>query len=221
MSVRRLVLDIETQQDFFHPHGSCYRPDSLAVAWRISRLFGWIRSEGISVVSTVLRLLHGELGPMGVAPHCISDTFGERKVPLTVLDRRINFGLRNEAHLPADALKDYQQLIFEKRHTDIFRHARAERLITRLELCTFILCGAGLAGGIAEAALGLRYRGFAVIVASDAVLDLGSDQAKMARKRMEAKGAIFLPTRRIIATGVPKRRRLPPARRAARHMLHR
>ena len=137
---------------------------------------------------------------MGVAPHCISDTFGERKVPLTVLDRRINFGLRNEAHLPADALKDYQQLIFEKRHTDIFHHARIERLISETEPTEIIICGAGVGQGIVEAAIGLQARGFGVVIAKDAVLDLDAPNQYMPVERMRAKGCLFHSTDDIIAT---------------------
>ena len=199
MNAGRLVLDLETQRDFFHPEGSCYRPDSLAVAWRICRLFGWVRSKGITVVSTLLRLPHGELGPMGANPHCITDTEGERKLLPTVLDRRINFGLRNVAHLPNNVLDDYQQLIFEKRHTDIFHHARIERLITEIGPTQVIICGAGIGQGIVEAAIGLRARGFDVVIAKDAALDLEAPNQYMPVERMRAKGCLFHATEDIIA----------------------
>jgi nicotinamidase-related amidase len=199
MSIGRVVLDLETQRDFFHPEGTCYRPDSLAVAWRICRLFGWVRSERITVISTVLRLPHGEVGPMSADPHCITDSKGERKLLPTVLDRRINFGLRNVAHLPNGVLDDYQQLIFEKRHTDIFHHARIERLITEIGPTEVIICGAGLGQGIVEAAIGLQARRFDVIIAKDAVLDLDAPNQYMPIERMRAKGCLFHSTEDIIA----------------------
>ena len=199
MTSRRLVLDLETQRDFFHPEGSCYRPDSLAVAWRICRLFSWVRSEGITVVSTLLRLPHGELGPMSASPHCITETEGERKLLPTVLDRRINFGLRSVAHLPDNVLEDYQQLIFEKRHTDIFHHARLERLITEIGPSEVIICGAGVGQGVVEAAIGLRARHFDVVIAKDAVLDLVAPNQYMPVERMRAKGCLFHVTEDIIA----------------------
>jgi isochorismate hydrolase len=128
-------------------------------------------------------------------------------MPETILSARVNLGLRNTTDLPSSLFEDYQQVIFEKRHTDIFLHARAERLITELPNATFILCGAGLAQGIVQAAVGLRNRGLGVILAEDAVLDLNDPMAEMSRRRMEAKGVIFAPTQKIILPSVVKGKR--------------
>ena len=116
----------------------------------------------------------------------------------TILPRHIDFGLRNVTDLPGDLFAQYRQVIFEKRATDIFAHSRAERMITELGGGTFVICGAGLAHGIVEAAVGLRSRGFGVILATDAVLSLPGEKIEMAFRRMEAKGVIFAPTEKII-----------------------
>jgi len=216
MEPRRFVLDLEAQRDFFDPDGACYRPDSLAVARAIGRLFDWIRAEGISVISTVLRLPSGELGPMSCHYHCITGTVGEQKLPRTVLDSRINFGIRNVTDLPGSVLADYQQVIFEKRHTDIFKHARLERLLTERQPATVILCGAGVGQGIVEAAIGLRSRRVHVIAASDAILDLDAPNQYMPVERMRAKGVLFVPVDDIIAA--PAHHPLHPAH--ARHVNH-
>ncbi len=212
MRLGTIVLDIETQRDFFDPKGACYRPESLAVARQVHRLFGWARAYRVPVLSTVLRLSHGELGPMGVHPHCITGTRGEQKLPTTVLRDRINFGLRNVTDLPADVLDDHQQLIFEKRHTNIFQHARIERLLTELTNVTFIVCGAGVGQGIVEAVVGLRGRRFSVVVAKDAVLDLDAPNQYLPHERMKAKGAVYLPTSDII---LPEPKAAPAAARPA------
>ena len=194
MQYRRVLLDIETQREFFFPEGSFYSERAPAAAKNIRRLSAWACANGVPVISTVLRVRPHEIGPFGKRPHCVEGTNGERKLPGTVLPRRINFGLRNTTDLPARVLRRYQQVVFEKRATDIFAHARLERLITELPPATFVVCGAGVAKGIVQAVIGLRYRGFGVIVAKDAVLDLGDELAEMAYLRMEAKGAIFVPT---------------------------
>jgi len=204
MKFERILLDIETQRDFFDPGGSCYTRSASETAKRIYRLFAWVRSNRIPVISTALRVRSGEVGPLAKTPHCIENTDGERKLSRTLLPRRVNLGLRNITDLPRDIFDHYQQVIFEKRATDIFAHSRIERLITELQADTFVICGAGLARGIVEAAVGLRARGFGVIVAEDAVLDLEDPLAEMAYLRMEAKGVIFAPTDKIV---VPIRRR--------------
>ena len=202
-----VLLDIESQRDFFSPGGALRQPNSAAVYRQISRLFKWARANEIRVISTLLRLRPGQHGPLSPKPYCVDNTKGEQKMLRTTLARRINMGLRNTTDLPDHILQQYQQVIFEKRDADIFAHARIERLITELPPCTFVLCGAGVSTGIVQAAIGLRSRGFPVILASDAALTVAPDRAHMAHLRMAAKGVAYATTESIIAP-VAKPRRL-------------
>lgn len=195
----RILLDIETQRDFLQAGGTCYTKESSKVAKNIYSLFDWARKNDVPVISTVIRVRPGETGPVCDRPHCIEDTEGEQKLARTLLPRRLNLGLRNTTDLPVDLFDHYQQVIFEKRHTDIFAHVRLERLISELPMATFVICGAGITRGIVQAAIGLRSRGFGVIVASDAVVLLNEEFAEMANLRMAAKGVIFAPTSEITA----------------------
>jgi len=198
MKIDRILLDIETQRDLFLPGGSCYAKEAAPALRNIYRLFQWVRANRIPVLSTVLRVRRQERGPLAAVPHCVEGTDGERKIARTILPRRVNLGLRNSTDLPGDIFRRYQQVIFEKRDTDLLAHARAERLITELPPATFVVCGAGVAKGIFQAAVGLRTRGFGVI-AADALAGLGDDFAPMARLRMEAKGVVFATTEEIVA----------------------
>jgi nicotinamidase-related amidase len=204
-----IIMDIEAQRDFFCPGGSCYSGQARPAARNIHRLFAWARICHIPVVSTLLRVRRGEQGPLADVPHCVEGTVGEQKMPKTALGRRINLGLRNTTDLPDHIFRQHQQVIFEKRHTDIFAHARAERLITELPQTTFVLCGAGVAGGIFQAAVGLRNRGFGVILARDAVLEVRPAAAAMALLRMEAKGVAMIATENIIAPTLKPRKHRP------------
>ncbi|HUS92418.1 MAG TPA: isochorismatase family protein [Phycisphaerae bacterium] len=207
MELDRILLDIETQRDFFSPGGSLYTPQAARAARNVYHLFAWARVCHVPVISTVLRVRPDEIGPLADRPHCIEGTEGEQKLSKTVLARRINLGLRNTTDLPDHIFQHYQQVIFEKRHVDIFDHARAERLITELPKVTFVLCGAGVSSGILQAAVGLRNRGFGVILASDAVVAPRPNAAPMARLRMEAKGVICAPTEKIVSPRPGVRRR--------------
>jgi nicotinamidase-related amidase len=210
-SIERVLLDIETQRDFFCPGGSCYSSRALKTLKGVYELFDWARRESIPVLSTVLRVRPHTVGPLASVPHCQDGSWGEEKLPRTALPHRLNMGLLNTTDLPNHVLTKYPQVIIEKRETDLFAHARAERLITELPHTTFVICGAGLAKSIAQAAIGLRIRGFGVIVADDAILDLSDPGAPMARSRMEAKGVVFAPTQDVIA---PRPRRRPTPLRA-------
>lgn len=204
MNYQRILLDIETQQDLFQ--SGYLVEDTQAIKANVHRLFAWAKANSIPVLSTVLRVRRGAIGPFGSKPHCIEDTQGERKLPGTILPARINLGLLNSTDLASDIFARHQQVIIEKRDTDIFKHARAERLITELGSATFVICGAGIAHGIVQAAVGLRSRGFGVILARDAVIDFQDPLSSMAYLRMEAKGVIFAPTEEIVSpTKQPRR----------------
>jgi nicotinamidase-related amidase len=205
-----ILLDMETQRDFFSPDGCCFDQRGAKAARNIRKLFAWARDNDIPVLSTVLRVRHGEQGPLTPRPHCIEDTEGEKKLDATILPDRVNLGLRNTTDLPGNLFERHQQVIVEKRDTDIFAHARLERLITELDGGTFIICGAGLAKGIVQAAVGLRSRGFGIVLAEDAVLDLDDPLTEMARLRMVAKSVVMAPTAEIVAPKPRKRPRYRP-----------
>lgn len=200
MKPARVLLDVDTQFDFFWPEGSRYCPAASHVGGNIRRLFNWAWEMQIPVISTVLRIRPSESWLHGEVPYCLEDTEGERKMPGTLLPRYVDLGVRNVTDLPVGLFRRYQQVIFEKRVSDVFSHAGLERLITELRSAAFVVCGAVLTGGILQAALGLRHRGSHVILAADAVLDLDEESAEMACRRLEAKGVVFLPTGEIIAS---------------------
>lgn len=209
-------MDIETQRDFFAPGGSCFSVAAAVAAKQIYRLFQWARTNEIPVLSTVLRVRAWEKGPMVDVAHCVEGTPGEEKLARTLMPSRINLGLRNTTDLPDHIFKRYSQVIIEKRTTDIFTHARIERLLTELPPTTFILCGAGLSTSIVQAAVGLRTRGFAVVLADDAVYEPRAEPPEMAYLRMEAKRVIRAPTDRIIAPPEHVRRQFRVPERAER-----
>ncbi|MFP4355775.1 MAG: isochorismatase family protein [Phycisphaerae bacterium] len=198
MKLDRILMDIETQRDLFLPKNPAYTAQAGRAAPNIYKLFRWAKQNEVPVISTALRVRPGHLGPFGDQPHLIEQTAGETKLPRTILKSHIDLGLRNDFDLPRDLFDRYQQAIFEKRETDIFQHGKAERLLTELPNGTVVVCGAGVAQGIVEATVGLRSRGFSVVLAEDAVVDFDDPGAEMAYLRMQAKGVFFAPTSQII-----------------------
>ena len=199
MGYRTVMLDIELQRDFFSPGGTCFSEHSLAAGRNVRRLFRWARGRRIPVLSTMLRLRSDRPGPLAPVPHCVEGTPGEKRISGALLARHVDLGIRNSTDLLPEIFEKYQQVLFEKRHTDVFAHAGAERLLTELQSDTFVICGAGTAHGIVQAALGLRHRKRKVVLATDAILDLDDRDAEMAWLRMLAKGAVPLTTDEILA----------------------
>jgi len=77
----RILLDIETQRDFFEPGRSCYSPDASRAAQSIYRLFSWARIDHIPVISTVLRVRANEHGPLTSAPIALRARTAKRSSP--------------------------------------------------------------------------------------------------------------------------------------------
>ena len=217
MGYERILLDMEVQRDFFCRTGRFYSKTNGQALKHIKELLKWANIQRVPVISTLLRT-DRSLPCREHPPYCIEGTEGELRVPRTVLRNHIAFGTRRTTDLPECILDHYQQVIFEKRSLSILSSLRVERLLTQLSGSgTFILCGAGVAGGIVQAAITLRSRKFGVILADDAVADLGDPDTEMARRRMAAKGVIFCPTATIIAPpATPKSKgRFRSSRRAA------
>jgi len=199
MGYERILLDMEVQRDFFCRSGRFYSKANGQVLKHIKELLKWAKIQRVPVISTLLRAALSPPG-RGHLSYCIEGTEGELRVPRTVLPNHIAFGTKRTTDLPECILDHYRQVIFEKQNLNIMSNLRVERLLTQLSgNGTFILCGAGVAGGIVQAAITLRSRKFSVILAEDAVADLGDPSAEMAKRRMAAKGVIFCPTATIIA----------------------
>ncbi len=203
-----ILMDIECQVDFFQPGGALYRREHNVAAGNVYRLFDWAKGTGAAVMSTVLLVRPGHRGPFGLKPHLVEGSGGEAKLPRTLLAGHVNLGLGHNTDVPLNVLDEHPQVIFEKRDPNIFAHPRAERLITELPRDrTFVICGAGTVQGIKQAVIGLRTRGYPVIVAEDAMIDLADSMAEMVWLQMLAKEARPMPTAQIIEEFAPARRR--------------
>ena len=208
MERQPILMDIQVQRDIFVPGGALYAPEHRKAAANIYRLFDWAKAGGVPVISSILLVRAGRRGPLSEKPHCVEGTPGEQKLARTLLPRRLNMGFSHNADLPRDVFSQVQQVIFESRDVDLFNHARFERLITELpEPCDFVLCGSSIALGIKQAVLGLRNRGHGIVIAEDAVVDLGHPLAEMSWLQILAKSARPLPTVQIIhELPLPRRR---------------
>ena len=207
MVPERILLDLDTQRDFFDPAGSCYSPSASRVESNIHRLFLWARMRRVPIISTVLRVRRGRRGPLIDTPHCVDGSDGEMKLPKTLLPDRINLGMRSVTDLPRDLFERCQQVIIEMRQPDVFAHARIERLLTEFSAAAFVVCGTGLTTAIHQCVIGLLNRGSSVTVVSDAVLHLGDCSPRFARRRITAKGAIMARTSNVTKPPRPKRKR--------------
>ena len=175
----------------------CIRNHRRVLA-HIRRVIAWARTKGIPMVSTceIYPNSNGNHDGNGTT-YCVDGTEGQKKIRYTILADRVCFPADGNTDLPRDILKQYKQVILHKRCVDPFDEPRIDRLLSDLRAGEFILIGASAEGAIKATALGLLQRGKNVTIVVDAVGAHDTTEAKLALRKMQAKGAKLVETRAI------------------------
>lgn len=193
---RQVLVDVNTQRDFLFAEGSACIRNHRRILAHIRRMMAWARAKDVPIISTC-EVYPENNGHNGEVQYCIDGTPGQRKVSYTLMQNRICFPADGSTDLPRDMLRRYQQVILHKRCVDPFDEPRIDRLLSEVCAAEFVLIGASAEGAVKAAALGLLQRGKKVSIVVDAVGYHDSREAKMAFRKMEAKGARLIETRRL------------------------
>ena len=192
---RHLLIDIDTQKDFLLPTGSACVRNQAEVLAKIRRIIAWARRENVPVISTVE--VYPNNNGCSEINYCLDGTDGQRKVPCTLLQERVSFPADDKNALPADILLAYKQVILHKRCIDPFDELRIERLLSEVQADDFVLIGTGTEDAVRATAMGLLQRGKKVRIIVDALGSHNKREAKLALRKMRAKGAILIMTRDV------------------------
>lgn len=189
---KRVVIDIDTQREFFLADGdSCIR-NHRRVLMNIRRVLAWSRVKNMRVISTTL-----------FKPGRNNDSFnspGWQKISYTLRSKRIEFIPDDSTDLQRDLFTRYDQVILDKRTADPFEEPRADRLLSELHADEMIVIGGLAEGAVAATVLGLLQRGKRVTVLIDAVGTQDRQKADVAFRKMKAKGALLAETRDYAGT---------------------
>ncbi|MHC4464031.1 MAG: cysteine hydrolase family protein [Planctomycetota bacterium] len=192
---RHVLVDINTQRDFFLAEGNACIRNHRRVLGRIRRVMAWARHRGIPIIS--ICEVHPNHNGENEADYCIDGTDGQKKIPYTLVNNRVSFAADDHTDLPTDLLQRYRQIIFHKRCADPFDEPRIDRLLSEMRADEFIIIGACTEGAVKATALGLLQRGKRVRVVVDASGLHNKKDAKLALRKMEAKGAKLIETKRL------------------------
>ena len=194
---RNVLIDIDTQRDFLLADGHACVWNHSEVLAHIRRIMAWARHENIPVISIAeVCPGHSRLG----ASHCIDGTNGQKKVRYTLLDSRTSFPADDETTLPVDLLRAHRQVVLHTRCMDPFEEPRIERLLSEIRADEFILIGAGTEDAVEATALGLLHRGKNVSIIVDALGSHDRKEAKLALRKMKAKGARLVAAKTLAGT---------------------
>jgi len=149
------------------------------------------RARKIPVISI------SEVHPQNNSGYCLDGTEGAQKIHYTLLGNRASFAADNNTDLPIDLLRRYRQIILHKRCVDPFDEPRIDRLLSEIRANEFVLIGACAEGAIEATALGLLQRGKKVSVVVDAIGAQDKQKAKHALRKIAAKGARLIETKKL------------------------
>jgi len=197
MKLRRLLIDVNTQRDFLYPDGAWTVANRQAVMANLRKLMRVVRARRIPVVSCMD--MHRPCEPSRSVPaHCVDGTTGQEKVPFTLMPRRVFVQADNTFNLPPNLTSRYRQLIFAKRGTDVLNNPKAERLLSAMKCEMLYVCGVALEHSVRAGVLGLLTRNKPVTVITDACGYFDNEQADMALRQMDAKGARLIGTAEFV-----------------------
>ncbi len=193
---RRVLIDINTQRDFMLATGKACIRNHRRILTHIRRLMAWARYHNISIIS--IAQVYPNTGTDLDTRCCIDGTDGQQKIRYTLLNERISFPADGSTDFPRDILRCYSQVILHKRTVDPFQEPRIDRLLSELRANEFMLFGVTAEGAVMAAALGLLQREKKVTIVVDAVGSHNTKEGRLAIRKMEAKGARLIETKKLV-----------------------
>jgi nicotinamidase-related amidase len=193
---KRILIDVDTQKEFFLADGAACIRNHRRVLANIRRVMAWARLKNVRMISTARVYDNGTKDRAG----CLDTPDGARKISYTVRARRISFAADGCTDLPRDIFKNYDQVVLEKRAIDPFGEPRADRMLSELRANEFVLIGGTMEGAVKATALGLLARRKNVTILTDAVGSRDKAAAQIALRKIEAKGAKLAETKALLGS---------------------
>lgn len=183
-----ILVDMNTQHDFLDADGSAPVVNREILIPRLRRIFALARTYHLPVVSAVDSHRDNEPLHDGFPSHCVEGTRGQKKLPFTLLQKRLFIEVNNSLELPENLFKSHRQLVLRRRTADFLDNPKADRLLSHLSGARFTLFGVGMERSIRRLTMCLLARGFDVCFIPEACGYWNETDADLARKLIVAKG---------------------------------
>lgn len=202
-----VVVDLNTQRDFFGPAGAYPVANAQELIPALRRMIAWTKRNCVPVISSVDSHRVCELPEGGCPVHCVDGSKGQRKVDYTVFPLRIRVEVDNTLAIPLDLFTRCQQVIFRQRGEDLLSNPKADRFLTQLATREFIVFGNTVEGAIKALALGLVARDKKVTIIADACGYWNRARADLALRQISAKGGRVVTVDEISVRRLERRHR--------------
>jgi nicotinamidase-related amidase len=185
-----LLIDIDTQRGFLLARSDACVKNHRKISASIRSVIAWARRENIKIIS-----ING-ISCNNTNYH-LEGTDGSKKIRYTLLGNRASFAADDSNFVSADLIQQHRQLILHRRCIDPFDEPKIDRLLSEIQTDEYILIGIGVEKAIKATVLGLLQRGKSVGIVVDALGSHNMEEAKLALRKMETKGAKLLTTKSL------------------------
>ena len=199
--------DVDTQVDFMLPGGKLYVQGAEKMRPNLKKLYSAARRARIPVVATGCAHLPTDEEMREWPLHCLKGTEGQKKLPETVMYRRIT--VPHDQPVDAPDLRGGIQVILEKCHLDAFTNPCAQEVVRRSGIGSWIVFGVATDYCVRLSVLGLLKLDRQVTVVSDSIRGVADATSEQAVIEMKAAGADFRSTASVLKTLSPPKPRRP------------
>src|SRR5262245_39545373 len=102
--ISRILIDMNTQCDFLLPRGALPVSNRKIILPNIRKLMNWARIGRIPVISSLEAHRAGETRK-GLPAHCVDHSNGQKKLPFTLMPRRVLLFGDNTIDVPCDLFR--------------------------------------------------------------------------------------------------------------------
>ncbi len=201
-----VLVDLNTQLDFFDVKGACPVLETDVLYKRLRRVVAWVKRNQAPVISSMdAHRIMEVSGSGGSAPRCVEGTLGQSKLDFTLLPNRVYIAGDNTLSVPIDLFTRHQQVIFPQRSKDLFANPKADRFITQLNAGEFIVFGAVAEHEVKAIVLGLLARRKTVSIILDGCGAWNYSELDLSIRQMQAKGANVITVDELVARKLQRR----------------
>jgi len=175
-----VFFDIDTQIDFVFPAGALYVPGAERILPKVAALNRYAVSMGLPLISTMDAHAENDVEFRLWPPHCVVDTFGQRKAAVTLMEGN-------------------RQVFIEKQTVDCFSNPKLDELLREWKAAEAVVYGVATDICVAIAVRGLLARGVRVTVVQDAVAELNGEAAQNFEAELLAAGGQLVVASQICA----------------------
>jgi nicotinamidase/pyrazinamidase len=197
MNEPRVFFDVDTQVDFMLPSGSLYVPGAGAIVPNLRRLMDCARAQGIPVLSSADAHPPDDPSFAQWPPHCVVGTPGQKRITETQWPDAVVVPNRPGAFTPPREWKG--QFIIEKQEYDATTNVHCHAILEALGSRRYVVFGVATDYCVRGTALGLRARGVAVDLVTDAIKEIKPQDGRKALEEMAAAGVRMVTTAEVCA----------------------